>query len=185
MSEQRRRTVLQTAATGLASALLAGCTTSDTGRSGTDRTDESETDSTTTTSSKTTSTDTTSAATTSTQSESPDYGPWDIIVSNDLEEESTVTVRVLAPDGDLHDETEVTLADDEGTEALTVSESGSYTLKASTDFDSATAEFNACKLNAEAIVELYTDDGERRLRIDQLHMESGAGTTIDDPFTCE
>ncbi|WP_135828968.1 hypothetical protein [Halorussus halobius] len=174
MPDERRRAVLEAAVTSLASVLLAGCTSTETEQSSTDYTNESETDS----------TNTASTADTSTQSAVDDYGPWGVVVVNDLEAERTVTVRILTFDGAIHDETEVTVAGGDGTEALSVSEPGTYTLEASTASDGATMEFDACKLNSDAVVELGNED-ERRISLHQRHSDPGAGTTIDDPYACE
>lgn len=170
MLPQRRRAILKTAATSLPFFLAAGCVSTDPGQSGTNQTDEVQTS---------------SPGITSTQSRSRDYGPWSVTVDNNLEEESTVTIRILTLDGDLYKKEEVRVAVGDGINALTVTESGTYILKASTAFDSGSTEFNACKLNSDAIVELYTDDDEPQLTISQRHTDPGASTTVDDPYSCE
>lgn len=113
------------------------------------------------------------------------YGPWKVTVDNNLDDAGTVTIEVRTSDGALHEQVTATVDGDGGENVVTVTEPGPYTLTATTDFGEDRIDFDACKLNSDAIVELYRSDGEKTLTVSQRHTDPGTGTTLDDPYSCD
>jgi hypothetical protein len=170
MSERSRRGILRAAGTTIIAAAAAGCMSST--PSGAENT--------------TTRTTTTNAQTSSaTPSPTTDFGPWGVTVDNNLDETSTVTLKLMNPDDTLHKQHEVTVDGGDGESVISITESGHYTLKASTEFDSDTADIKACKLNSGIIVELYTNNSNKALTVSQRHTDPGATNTIEDPYSCD
>lgn len=170
MAPSSRRALLRAASTTLLPLAVAGCATT------------TPDDPTTTATKSSPSTDSPTPSTTTT---APDYGPWSVIVANDADDAVTVTLELRTTDGTVHEDATVTVEPTDGVGALSVYETGVYTLHADTDFDSDSTEFNACKLNTDGLVKISENDGTRQLTVTQLHMDPGANNTMTDPYSCD